>query len=349
MPQQFQPRIGERPENIIRANMFWLIVFIILGLIALWHTVIGEEGTTWGTVYLSVFIVTITLFILSVIAPRVFEFRNINPHGVGLQIFVGFMLGFALVGGVFLDQNASCDTPSTSSIVPFLSPLPIPLQAGNGGLGLLGWAAIAQVFIMALVVSEFEESIRSAALRPTIAEWLTNRWGICVTFFTFGMIIYFLIEPIRLIGLVMMVLGFANSLKDFLSGFFQHVWAHYTTSIIIGGIFFAILHLKAYSIAGAPTDVTNALMLNAFMFAVIADFINTQFDSTAPSKIAHTLSNATIGCLCVGIPLWFAFVVAGSHAVLIFILSRAAAGESIRGSVRTRSGSRSLFAFPNAV
>lgn len=280
--------------------------FLIFGLIAFWSVITQE--TQWGRIYTNVFYLSTFLILLSYILPHVFDYQPVSDKDLGYQIVAGLLLGFALVGGFFLQGFT------------LLAPLSIPDVSGI--LGLLGFSVISQVFIMSIVISEFEETLRSGTLRPSIAKWLEYPQGVTAVLLIFGVIIYFLIEPFRVLGLGLVVLGIINFLqKGVLARYIEGKWARFFIAIMIAGAFFSLLHLTAYA---SPEDPSLAygLMLNAFLYAVMADFINTYFESTIPSRVAHTFNNATVSAFAVGIPLPFAFLVTGAHALIMYVIAR---------------------------
>ena len=289
------------------AKMLSAVVFVVFGILALWSFVTQE--TTFGRIYSNLFYLTIGLIGMSYFMPKVFEYQPVNPDRIGFQILAGFALGFALAGSLIVSGFA----------FSLLAPLSIPDVAL---LGILGFSAIGQVFIMSVAVSEFEETLRSATLRPSIMEWLQYEAVASLLFILIGVIIWFTGDAFagsfKIIGLAIAAIGLLNFTKKFVLGkFFENKWIRSGVSIGIVGVFFSILHLTAY--ASTNSAVTTALMFNAFMYAVIADVINTYFESTVSSKIAHTLNNAAVSCVAAGVPIIFALIVAATHAGILYV------------------------------
>jgi len=282
-----------------------MMVFLIFGILALWSFVTQE--TTFGRIYSSIFYLTLGVIALSYIMPKVFEYQPVDSRNIKLQLLAGFALGFALAGGLFV-QNFS-----------FLAPLSIPDIAL---LGVLGFSAVGQVFIMSVAVSEFEEALRSATLRPSFAEWLQFREGVSVLLLLIGSIVYFTADSfdpaLKIVGLILAFVGVLNFTRRFIiADRIKGKWTRFMVANFITAAFFAILHFTAYATGNAAA--TQSLLLNAFMYALIADTINTYFESTAPSRVAHTLNNAAVSCVAVGIPVLFALIVAAVHALIIFV------------------------------
>jgi len=294
-----------------------VMFFLVLGMLALWSFI--TQSTQWGSVYTNVFYLSVILIILSVVVKKKFEAEFVSTNSLKWQFIVGFSFGLLLVSNYLFGQSFS-----------FLSPLSIPNVGGL--LGILGVSSITLVFVMSVVPSEFEENLRSALLRPTIAEWLQDNRAIPVILMIFGALIFFVLDSFRIIGMGMLVLGFLSLDNGFLSKRgIRSKWVRYGISIVIVGVFFAVLHFAAYN-TGDPA-VSEALMFNAFLYAVIADSINTFFGGTTiPSKIAHTTNNAVVASASVGVPIAFAFVVVGIHAAILYAI--ATVGEKRGGVLR---------------
>ncbi len=86
-------------------------------------------------------------------------------------------------------------------------------------------------------------------------------------------------------------------------------------SIIAGASIFAGLHYAAY---GA---VLSALF-NAFIFAVVADVLNSYFRSYTSGKIGHCGNNAVMGCTALQLPIWYAFFITAMYSGILYMLSR---------------------------
>lgn len=285
-----------------------ILFLLIFGLLAFWSNI--TQSTLWGTVYTNVFYAAMILIFLSYISPKIAEYDPVSNKNLFAQIIIGFALGIVLVGSLLFK----------GSHLSFLSPLSIPNTSNI--LGILGLSAVSFVFVNSIVISEFEETLRSSTLRPSVFEWLNygGEKGFAFILFLIGIIVYFVIG-MKLIGLSLAAFALIAFFKRL--SFIKRIdskMVRWGISIIFVGLFFALLHLTAYSKPGANN--ASALMFNAFLYAVIADTIDTFYDSTIPSKIAHTLNNAAIASVAVGIPVGFAFVVAGVHALAMGMIAR---------------------------
>ena len=291
-------------------NDIWLILFLLLGTLVLWSTVVQQ--TTFGKIYNILFFFTLAMYLLSRASPNFAEFQNIRHKGISLQIITGFVLGFALVGTLY-------------GTYALLSPLSVPNIKFTSPLGILGFESISQVFLMSVVVAEIEESFRSSTLRPTIAEWLSNHYARTLFMLVTALIIYMVLLPIRLLGAALFVVAAVDSIGKFnwIDRLFKHGFARQATAIIVAAAFFAVLHLRAYGgTSGVETATTVAMLLNAFLFAVIADTINSRFKSTTPSKIAHCFNNSSISSVSIGLPAFYGAFITTIYAIVLFVMSR---------------------------
>lgn len=285
---------------------FWhFVIFVFFGMIAIWSLL--TQNTTYGATYTIVFLFTLILIIASVVLHPVVEWMPSSPDQLILQVLAGFGLGIVLISSILFSFS-------------FLSPLSIPNVSGM--LGVLGLGGISLAFIMSIGVSEFEEGLRAATLRPTIAEWLSYSKGVSMVLLLVGFMMYFIIDMdiFKLFGIVLMFLSVLNYFyKGGVADRIQTPWVRQLISGLIAASFFALLHFTAYG--SADPAVTASLMMNAFLYAFIADTINAYFKNTVSSRIAHTLNNAAVSCIAVGLPIPFAFVIAGAHAGLLYMAS----------------------------
>lgn len=289
----------------------WLILFLLLGTVVLWSTVVQQ--TTFGQIYQIIFFFTLIIFILSKVTPKFAEFQNLNSKGITIQILAGFILGFALVATLFGASFA------------FLSPLSVPDIRFTMPIGILGFELLSSLFMMSILVAEIEESFRTSALRPTIAEWVANRHARTIFLLVTGVIIYMVIPPLRFLGAILFVFAAIDGILKFkfVDRLFRSPATRNFLAILVAGSFFAVLHLRAYGgTEGLELAVTAALIMNAFLFAVIADIVNWKFKSATASKIAHCLNNATISAVAVGLPALTGAFVTLIYAVILFFMSR---------------------------
>lgn len=294
-------------NSIDKQKSLSMVFFILLGVLASWSFI--TQGTKWGSVYSNVFYLVVILFILSIVVPRKFEANFVNPKNLWMQFAAGGLFGLVLVSSYIVGSSLS-----------FLSPLSIPKVSSV--LGILGINAVTLVFAMSVIPSEFEENLRSATLRPTIAEWLQDSKALPSLLIMFGVLLFFLVDSFRVLGIGFIVFGFLVLQGIFLKNKgITNKWVRMGISIVFVGVLFALLHFTAYA-TGNPAQ-SEALMFNAFLYAIIADSINTYFGKTTiPSKIAHTTNNAVVSCAAVGIPIVFAVVVVVAHASILYAIAR---------------------------
>lgn len=298
------PRTGNK-EGV--KDSVWLIFYLILSLLVLWSTVV--ESTVFGQIYQVIFTFSLILFILSKVTENYAEFVNLNHENIGAQLLIGFGLGFALVGSLF-------------GFTLFFQPLSTPY--GIKSLGLLGFEALTQVFLMSVVVAEIEETFRTSALRPTMAEWMEERHARSIFLTVTATILWMVIPSLRWLGVA--VFGFAVFTYLFNIDLSKHLGSSFVRhglAILVAAAFFAVLHLRAYG-GSEYAQVSNSanLLKNAFFFAIIADVINTKFKAATPSKVAHCMNNSTVSSVNAGLPPYIGFVVTGVYAIILFMMSK---------------------------
>jgi len=296
----------------INPKLLNLIVLFVIGILAFWSYI--TEETNYGRVYTAAFF--LTLFgILASYTPeikKVFQYSPANDTHIIWQGLAGLGLGLVLTSTVWMGLS-------------ILSPLSVPTAVNV--LGVLGVGAFALVFIMAISVCEFEEGLRAAFLKPSIQEWLQYNNLVSVLLVLAGIIIYFVLQNdfLRIIGVMLGIGGILNfywkgGLADWLSD--SDFWRNVIAGLF-AAVFFMLLHYTAYG--SIDPAITTALMLNAFLYAFIADMLNSLFkgeedeQSTIPSRTAHTFNNATVTCLAAGVPVLFAFFVTGAHYALMYV------------------------------
>ena len=292
-----------------------LIILFVIGILAFWSYI--TEETTYGRVYTAAFFLTIFGIVASYTPEikKVFQYSPANDTHIIWQGLCGLGLGLVLTMGIWTGLS-------------ILSPLSVP-NAVNV-LGVLGLGAIPLVFIMAVSICEFEEGLRAAFLKPTFQEWLQYNNLISVLLVLAGIIIYFVLQSdiLRLIGLFVGIAGILNfywkgGLADWLTD--SPFWRN-----VVAGLFAAVFFMLLHYTANGSIDpaITTALMINAFLYAFIADMLNSAFksedeeQSTIPSRTAHTFNNATVSCLSAGVPVFFAFFVTGAHFALMYVATR---------------------------
>lgn len=286
----------------------WLILYLLFGTLVLWSSVVEE--TAFGQIYQVIFFFSIIVYLLSKVTGQFAEFQNLNRDNITLQLLAGFGLGLALVGTLF--QVA----------FPQLSPLSTP--SGLNVLGILGFEALSQVFLMSMVVAELEETFRTCSLRPTLAEWMEDEHSRTVFLAATSAILWMVLPVHKWVGFLV----FAGTMLTYFSDidvtdYFDEKLVRHGLAIVVAGAFFAILHLKAYGgTEYAQLENTAQLLSNAFLFAVIADTINYQFNSATPSKVAHCLNNATVASVSKGLPAIMGLLVTVVYASILFVMSR---------------------------
>jgi len=292
-----------------------LVILFVIGILAFWSYI--TEETNYGRVYTAAFFLTLFGIIASYTpeVKKVFQYAPANDTHIIWQGLLGLGLGIVLTSTVWMGLS-------------ILSPLSVP--AAVNVLGTLGLGSLPLIFIMAISICEFEEGLRAAFLKPSIQEWLQYNNLVSVLLLLAGIIVYFVLQNdiLRIIGVIVGIAGILNfywkgGLADWLteSEFWKNVVAG-----LFAAVFFMLLHYTAYG--SIDPAVTTALMLNAFLYAFIADMMNSAFkgedeeQSTIPSRTAHTFNNATVTCIAAGVPALFAFFVAGSHYALMYVATK---------------------------
>jgi len=186
----------------------------------------------------------------------------------------------------------------------------------------LGLELISQVFLMSIFVAEIEETFRAGVLRPTFVEWLSDYRVRLMFLLSMAIVIYAIIPTLRIVGLGLFIFAAIDVISLMLSKnknqlfsqtIFKSEVARQVLAIVLAAAIFGILHLKVFA-----TDISNeGLMINAFLFATIAGFINWQFKSTVASKVAHCMNNAIVMCAAIGLPLSIGFLITGVYAFLL--------------------------------
>jgi hypothetical protein len=267
------------------------------------------EQATFAMLYWDVFVLVSLLYFASMLMPDLFRFQNVPEAGsdVIIQIVAGLALGFMLVG----------DKIFATAFQSVLSPLGVPTIDVTG---LLGWESMGQVFLMAVLVSELEQSMFSCSFRPSIARWIEDAKGFSVMFFLMGLLVWMMFFDWKVIGLAMMGISVVNFFTEgALSRSIKDPMISFGIGITFAAMFFALLHMRNF--ASLDAAAAQAILHNTFMFGVVSGVLDTFFDSGVVGKVAHTSNNAVLTCVAVGIFPAFGFVVAGLHGLLYYILA----------------------------
>lgn len=308
------------------ANQDWLPFFLLLALVVLSSIII--EDTPWGRVYMYLTVFTLFIYILAQTNKTRAEFILFNKKiGFGIQALTGFALGFFLIDSILFDQP----------LFALLNPLSVPQVTSP--LGILGFEMLSQVFAMSLIVAEIEENFRAGALRPMIYEWLQSQKARTVFLLTSGIIIYAIVPPLRLIGALLFLVVFVDFIihLEFLHAVMASNLMRHGIAIFAAAAVFGILHLKIFS---AGEVINEDLMVNAFLFAFMADVINTTFQSTVASKIAHCWNNSAVMLYVGGTEptwvFWISIMITLAYATILYTIQ----AESVQS---TKNAFKNLF------
>lgn len=301
------------------AVIFFLVVFLMAFV-----SIITGWQEAWGRTYWVIGIIT-GIFMLGAYAkPDIFEFKAINPEKLNYQILVGFLFGTALI------------TSYIFSGLSLLSPLSVP--GVQSTLSFFGGKALPALFMLSILVSVFEENFRASALRPTLQEWLQNPRMLAVAFLAVTSLFYFLFDQYRSITIFLV---FGSALAALVPSFIRPAVEKkielagkkiqigpLLVSIIGASFLFSILHIAAAGLLEAVsfTEIQQAqdMLISAFIFGIIAGVINSYFDSSNTSKIAHTINNAGYLSNAMGLTIGYAYVVGIIHAVIVYSLNKTA-------------------------
>ena len=293
------------------SHLAWLAFFMLLLVLTLSSIVI--EDATWGYVYFFLVATTLFIFLLSHVkgTKQGAEFILFSPkNGVPfyVQLIAGFSLGFVLTDSILFGTN----------FLTFLSPLAVPKVTAP--LGVLGVEVLSGIFLMSIVVAEIEESFRSSALRPTLVEWMENPKLATVFLMALAVIGYAMFPPLRYFLGLLFLLGIVNAFFGWkmLEPFFKNKLFRHALSIFAVALVFGFLHLKLFSTGMANEQI----MVNAFLFAIIADVINWRLKSTVSGKIAHCWNNGVVMCAASGAPVVYGVLMAVIYAGILWVMQK---------------------------
>lgn len=307
--------MGMTPEQIKKTQtpavimlfMFFFLVFILNVI---------DSSSSYGRIYFIVSIVALMLYIFSLLSPNMAEVSLISTVKPLYQVIAGFILGIILAARVLLGNAAKSFS--------FLSPLSVPQIQKS--LLTIQFGTIPSIFLMSMAVSEFEESFRAGTLMPTLKEWLSNPRISAVVLTSLSILVYFLIDFIKPVALGLTIYGILSILNpDYIKPVIENKWFSTIVAILGAASVFAVLHATAYGFTGALTVTQRqqavSLMANAFLYAIIADAINNYFKSSTASKIAHTINNAALMCVAMGVTPFFSLFVGAVHALVLYAMS----------------------------
>ncbi len=321
----------QSPRQILEENKIWIVLFTVLGLLAI-SSVINEPGNQFGITYFVIWITVIAGFILSTLlgVSKVFEFTGGSKNNFLLQLLGGSFLGFVLVSSLWLGT-------SKVNIIPQLGSLVVPFSAS---LGLLAVNSLATIFIFGIFVPELEESFLSGLIQPSAREWLGNPILRKILMLVTGGILLLYVEPLRFLSWVLVIIGVIDLLiysvlrKDGITDFIfgKYKFMQFIGSLVLKGVFFAILHYYAATTTGQDPTV---FMISAFIFAVLGGLLNSAFGSTIPGKIAHSINNTTIMVLALGYPIYTVFFFVGAYIILLIGMYQVKAKDMISVNLNT--------------
>lgn len=284
------PFLNPKLEN--KADMIWIGFYVILLVIAMTTSIINPSAG-WGQIYVIMGLITISLICLSFtksnlpIAKVVYG-RVTTDKAFWIAVGLGILMGM-----IVISQGIS----SMKALTPLLT---APLSIFPN---LTPDALLVSLFLMTVIVVEFEESWRASVMVPTMFSWMTKA-GIGLAMIIFSILVYFMwgLPYISLgMALIGILLFFQKRLFDATnSPILRHIFA-----VLIAAIFFASLHVSAYAASvgayqtaynmtcSTAQDCYESLLLGALIFAVLGDMLNWFSGSAIPSRIGHAINNAT--------------------------------------------------------
>ena len=314
--------MGLTPEQERTSQLLAFLGFMVLFILIITVAIL-DRTSVYGYVYLIIALFVVIFYILSQVVPNFFEADFVSNKKLIWQIILGYGLGLVLSAKALFGKIAGSYS--------FLSPLSVPNIQKT--LLAIQWGPVASIFLMSIGVSEFEESFRGGTLMPSLKEWLSNPRTSAVVLLVLSIILYFLVGFMKLIAILLMLYGFLAVIEPHIIEPFVKSKLFTTIVAILGAAaLFAFLHSLAYGYLGATTTMQKstavALMANAFIYAVVADIINSYFKSTTASKIAHTMNNAALMSNALGITPFFSIFVAAVHAVFLYAVSIGMGGST---------------------
>lgn len=288
-------------------DAYWFGFFTLVLILFVVDYLLNPGVTSPGLIYIILSVISITFMIGAFLSDN--QLFGFVMHGEAVTnttiLFheaVGGVIGIILVGGL-LGLSISYN--------------PSPFAIATGG------TLIASLIILVLISFpgvEAEEMLRASSLIPSVLRYIANETYVLALYsISIILSIVMLLFLLQFIGVYAFFIGVVLLAVQIIILYFYNprrgieihpVFMHFQ-AIIFAALVFMILHVLAYGQGSYTTNASSYIA--AFTFAVLLDSTNALLGSAIASRIAHSVNNAVLTCIALGLPLWM-----GGLVVLIY-------------------------------
>ncbi|MDE1768107.1 MAG: hypothetical protein KGH62_01945 [Candidatus Micrarchaeota archaeon] len=298
--------------TVNKKDALYLILAVAIALLLLFNFISTGQNQSYGGIYTPILTIALILISLAIATNgRLFGeviYGNIRNDkqlyfSVGVGLVVGGAIAYALINNL-----------QPLSFVG--SPLPFAIS-GTAAAGLGTYA------ILTIVGPEIEELMFASALLPTVASELRRPKVFSVMAFFAGMIFYFIFQVIVLAAVFFLFAFLIYISSRARLTLFGGDLGKFSVAVAFTAFAFAMFHLWAYGNAGNPL----LLLEQAFAFRVGISFLNYILQDTISGRIIHSMNNAAIGSMTLGIPIANFGIAVFIYTAMIVIIYKAQNGR----------------------